>query len=81
MRSQPISDCGVGVNPVMYSCTCWGCVHLHFTQSQSLPCSRDDDVHKTAVHAAAVTVVCVGFTCSDVSDDGTPDSGGSGGRG
>lgn len=66
--------------PVSCSCTCWGTIHLHFAQGESLPLSRDNHIYKATRHHASITVVCVGFTRSDVGDGGTPDSGGSWGN-
>lgn len=62
---------------VSYSRTCWGSIHLHFAQGESLPISGDNHIHKATLHAAFIAVVCVGFTRSDVGDGSTPDSGGS----
>lgn len=53
--------------------TLWHAVNFHFTKCESLSCSRDNDGHKTACHAAPFTVERGGFTCSDMGDESTPE--------
>lgn len=51
--------------------TFWCSVHFHFTKSEGLSFSRDEDVHKTTCHATLLTVECGSFTCSDLGDEST----------
>lgn len=53
--------------------TLWHAVNLHLTKRESLSCSRDNDGHKSARHAAPFTAERGGFTCFDVADGSAPE--------